>query len=141
MRLIIDANEVFSLFNKKSKVRELSLLPTVFLYSPKFALKEMTEHKKEITYRFGLSNLQFETIFDFLSVIVKFVDAEDYADVINEAKTISPDSDDVDYFALALKLECPIWSEDKKLKNQNKVIVYSTKDLLGFLNIGFVSGE
>ena len=34
------------------------------------------------------------------------------------------------YFALALKLNCGIWSNDKKLKNQDKVKVYSTEDLL-----------
>ena len=36
----------------------------------------------------------------------------------------------VKYFALALKLNCPIWSEDKALKKQSKVKVYSTSELL-----------
>ena len=34
------------------------------------------------------------------------------------------------YFALELKLNWGIWSNDKKLKEQNKVKVYSTEDLL-----------
>ena len=37
---------------------------------------------------------------------------------------------DVLYFALALKLKCGIWSNDKKLKEQNKVKVYCTGELL-----------
>ncbi|MEK6968674.1 MAG: PIN domain-containing protein [Nanoarchaeota archaeon] len=46
-----------------------------------------------------------------------------------EAKKISPDPDDVAYFALALYLGCPIWSNDKRLKEQNKVRIITTKEL------------
>jgi len=45
------------------------------------------------------------------------------------AEKISPDPNDLMYFALALKLKCPIWSNDKELKKQNEVIIYSTEDL------------
>ena len=49
---------------------------------------------------------------------------------VDEAEEISPDPDDVAYIALALKLKCGIWSQDKALKEkQNKVQVYSTEDL------------
>ena len=43
---------------------------------------------------------------------------------------ISPDADDTAYIALALHLNCPIWSNDKKLKKQDKVKVITTKELL-----------
>lgn len=33
------------------------------------------------------------------------------------------------YFALALKLKCPIWSNDKKLKEQNIITIYHTHEL------------
>ena len=42
---------------------------------------------------------------------------------------ITPDLDDMVYFALALKLNCPIWSNDKKLKQQNKIKIYHTHEL------------
>ena len=45
-------------------------------------------------------------------------------------KKISPDINDTEYFALALKLKCSIWSNDKKLKKQNKVKVYSTEEIV-----------
>jgi len=41
----------------------------------------------------------------------------------------TPDPDDMAYFALALKLNCAIWSNDKKLKEQDKVKVYNTHEL------------
>ncbi|MEK6928390.1 MAG: hypothetical protein AABW65_00335 [Nanoarchaeota archaeon] len=36
-------------------------------------------------------------------------------------------------FALALKLDCAIWSNDKKLNEQDKVKIYSTEDLIELL--------
>jgi predicted nucleic acid-binding protein len=49
------------------------------------------------------------------------------------AKKICPDPKDAFYFAAALKLNCAIWSNDKELKNQNYVKVYSTSDLVKML--------
>jgi len=48
---------------------------------------------------------------------------------VEEAEDLTPDPDDMVYFALALKLNCIIWSNDKKLKEQDKIKVYSTHEL------------
>ena len=56
-------------------------------------------------------------------------------DKYGEAKEISPDPDDVPYLALALKLGCAIWSNDKELKKQSVVKVYNTQEILQLLNI------
>jgi len=53
--------------------------------------------------------------------------------VLYEAEKFSPDEKDIMYLALALKLKSAVWSNDKKLKTQDKVKVYSTNDLLGIL--------
>ncbi|MBI2152065.1 hypothetical protein HYU21_05030 [Candidatus Woesearchaeota archaeon] len=34
------------------------------------------------------------------------------------------------YFALALKLNCALWSNDKKLREQSEVKVYNTYELV-----------
>lgn len=52
---------------------------------------------------------------------------------MKKAKLLSPDPNDCPYFALALKLGCPIWSNDKRLKTQYNVKVYSTEDLVGLI--------
>ena len=48
---------------------------------------------------------------------------------VEEAEKLTPDPDDMAYFALALKLNCSILSNDKKLKEQNKIEVYNTHEL------------
>lgn len=63
-------------------------------------------------------------------MIISNKDSEKY---LGLAKQISPDKKDIDYFALALMLNCPIWSHDKKLKEQNKILIYSTFDMINKL--------
>lgn len=58
---------------------------------------------------------------------------EEIMPFIGEAKNISPDAKDAPYFALAMRLKCPIWSNDKDLKKQNSVEIYSTDDLVRML--------
>lgn len=135
MRIVIDTPEIFSFFNEKSKARELSLLPNLELHSPVFSLDEIKEHKSDILERFSLSNVQFALIEKLLNVVIKFAKENEYSEFISEAKSISPDPNDVDFFAFALKLNCPIWSEDKELKKQSKVKVYSTSELLKELGL------
>ena len=51
---------------------------------------------------------------------------------MEKARKISPDEKDTVYLALALKLRCGLWSNDKDLKEkQNSVQVYSTEELIG----------
>jgi predicted nucleic acid-binding protein len=43
---------------------------------------------------------------------------------------IKIDPKDINYVALAYKLNCPLWTNDKKLKNLQCIKVLSTEDLL-----------
>ena len=59
---------------------------------------------------------------------------EETESFIPEAEKISPDKDDVDYLALALKLGCAIWSNDRELKEkQSIVIVYNSQEVLNMV--------
>ena len=68
-----------------------------------------------------------------INKIINIIPKEDFVDYIEEAEKISPDPNDIMYFALALKLKCGIWSNDKRLKRQNKIKVYSTEELNSML--------
>ena len=46
-----------------------------------------------------------------------------------------PDEKDITYFALALYLRCPLWSNEKRLKEQKEVIVYATHELMKLFNL------
>ena len=135
MKFIVDTNILFSFFNEKSKARELSTLSPLILYSPEFALVEIDKHKDEILKKFSLSEMQFSLILKLLQIVVNFVKTKEYEQFLPKAKKISPDPDDVDFFALSFKLKCDIRSNDAELKEQSHVKIFSTKDLIENSNL------
>ena len=46
---------------------------------------------------------------------------------------LAPHLKDVEYFALALKLDCPIWAQEKAFKKQSGVKIFATSDLFPLL--------
>ena len=113
-----------------SKTLDLILNPKLEIVSPDFILDEFIEHKDEIASKSGLDYKELLTAIVLLSEKIKFTSLEEYMEFLPEAVEISLDKDDIDYFALALKLKCAIWSNDKELKKQDKVKVYSTEELM-----------
>ncbi len=135
MRLVVDTNILFSFFKRDSLTRELvSRFEILELFTPSFCIEEILKWKETICRKCGISERSFEEILDELKVFIKVVPLSEYSEFLKKAKEICPDPDDVDFFALALKLKCPIWSNDFKLKKQPKVEILSTKELIEFLS-------
>jgi predicted nucleic acid-binding protein len=130
MNLVVDANILFSSLIKEGKTQELLLDLSLNLFTPEFIFTEFEKHKQEILDKTNRSSEQFDDIFNIMKEIINTIPEEEYKEFIKRAEEITPDPDDVMYFALALKLNCPIWSNDKKLKNQDKVNIYSTNELI-----------
>jgi len=130
MDLVIDANVLFSVLIKKGKTEELIFEADLHLFAPEFIFKEFEKYKEVILEKTERTTVEFNWLLRILKKKIKTVPNEDTEKYIAEAEKISPDKKDVDYFALALKLKCPIWSNDKQLKTKQKAItVYSTEDL------------
>jgi len=113
-------------------------LESVFLFSSesmKTALYEISKHKQDILGIFSLSEGQFSFTLKLLNATVRFAGTEEYRRFLSRAIRTSPDPDDIDFFALALKLGCPLWTEEKRLKKQPKVKVFSTGELLEELGL------
>jgi len=135
MRLVVDTNILFSFFNRKSTARELSTRYDLLLYSPTFALTELEKYNDVIMKRFSLTEIQYSVIIKLLQTVVDFVEEKDYETFFPKAKKVSPDPDDIDFFALSFSLNCPLWSNDADLKKQSSLNVLSTKDLVEKLDL------
>lgn len=133
MLLVVDANELFAAVIARGKTLALFFDGRLELVSPKFILNEFREHRSEIVEKSGLSEGDVSSFLLLLSPKIRFFETEEFEEFLPEAKRVSPDPDDVEYFALALKLNSPIWSEDGKLKRQTGVKVLSTKGLIELL--------
>lgn len=122
MKLVVDTNIVFSLHNKDSFTYELVQQKTFSLFAPEFLKKELAKYAQDIRKKFGTTTVNLH---DFIT----FIPEQDYAHLLTQAQQFSPDPDDVDFFALAVLMNCPIWSLDKKLQEQDEVLVITTRDL------------
>ncbi|MDD5700338.1 MAG: PIN domain-containing protein [Candidatus Nanoarchaeia archaeon] len=130
MLIIADANELFSAMIAKGKTRELFLDFRIRISSPRYIIREFQKHIEIIKEKSELNEEELTNLLLIISQKITFFEPEQLKEYIKTAEKISPDPDDVEYFALALKLNCPIWSEDKDLKKQNIIKIISTSELI-----------
>jgi len=130
MDLVIDANILFSVLIKKGKTEEIIFEEDLHLFAPEFIFEEFSKYEELIREKTERDEGEFERLIDIFKKKIKTTSNEETQSYITKAKEISPDKDDADYIALALKLRCPLWSNDKELKKQKEVLVYSTEDLV-----------
>ncbi len=130
MILVVDTNILFSFFWKNSFIKKILTFPKEKFISPEIAFIELKKYSSLIINKTKLSKKEFALEFKKLKSIIKIPLKKNYKDFVKEAEEISPDINDIGFLALCLKLNLPLWSNDKKLKEQDKVMVLNTKDVL-----------
>lgn len=133
IKLVIDANILFAALIKNSKTAELILEKQIILLAPEFLIEEFGKYRGVILKKMHRTEAEFNRFLKILRRRISIVKKEEIEPFIENAIQISPDPKDSLYFALALRLKIPIWSNDKRLKNQNEVQILNTKELLGKL--------
>lgn len=137
IEIVTDANELFSAIIAKGKGMQTKKLDILFsdkvkLYAPSKLFEELGKEKNALKLRrlSGFSESEFDLFIELLRLRIKLVFTKDFSDKLLEAKEICPHHKDIPYFALALKLNCPIWSGEKKFIKQSKVEIFNTKYLV-----------
>jgi predicted nucleic acid-binding protein len=130
MILIVDANILFSALIKDSLTTEIIFNETLKLYTCEYIIDEFLKYENEILKKTHRSKSEFIEIMHQLKSVITIIPKEEYSNYFREAKLISPDPNDFIYFALALKMKASIWSNDKQLKKQDTITVYSTNELI-----------
>ncbi|MDI6886151.1 MAG: PIN domain-containing protein [archaeon] len=135
MKLVVDANILFSFFKKDSFTRRFILShPEIELFTSLYVFEELEEHKGEIKSKARIDDTIFELSSKELSAYVTIVPLDEFKEFWEEAEQISPDPDNAQYLAVALSLDCAIWSNDKDLKEkQYRVVVVTTEELTKLL--------
>ncbi|MBS3095296.1 hypothetical protein J4231_01320 [Candidatus Woesearchaeota archaeon] len=127
MELVIDANILFAALIKNSRTSELLFKHT--LYAPEYIFTEFKKYKDEVREKTHRSEEDFNLVFDLFERNVILVPKEEINLFLDKAEKICPDPKDVPYFALCLKQNCAFWTNDKKLKKQDIIKIYSTEEL------------
>lgn len=132
MRLVVDANILFAALIRNSITRHMLLLLEHELYAPEYLIDEINEHINEVEMKTGLPKKEIRNLLDALVTNAKItlVPTTKFKSKLFDAETLSSDPDDLPYLALALQLSCPIWSSDKRLKDQKKVRIIITDELI-----------
>jgi len=133
MLLVVDANILLAGFMKSATTRELLLDPRLQLFAPEHLLIETSRHlfhNASLQKRIGLAKSDLQFIFEQLTLGIRTVPLEDYTGRMPEALALAAHAEDAPYLALALRKGIPLWSNDKGMKFQSKVKVYTTTQLI-----------
>ena len=138
MMLVVDANVIISCLLKKAGTFDVFLLNSMLkkfeLVAPEFLMIEVGKHKEELLKETKLPKDEFDEVMEFLVEEITFVPTSQFLEFLPKAKgLLSEHSKDVPYLALALKLNCPIFSGDKTLKRLSPVKVLSPREVLKLL--------
>ena len=114
MDLVVDANILFAALIKKSVTSDLIVDNSLNLYSVEYLFSEFGKYKELILDKTERTEDDFERFMQIVRERIKVVPYSEYRSFMGFAQEISPDPKDVEYLALALRLRCAVWSNDKR---------------------------
>jgi len=130
MDLVVDANILFAALIKNSTTRKLFFYKAFHPYAPDFLLEELAKYRNEILNKTGQTETHFLRILNSMRNRLLFIAKEDLQTYKERVLEFTPDVKDWPYLAVALKIGATIWSNDDHLKNQDKVEVMDTAELI-----------
>jgi predicted nucleic acid-binding protein len=119
-----------ALIATQGKTFDLIFNDRIKLFAPEFLFEEFQKYKAEILRKSGLSEPELSLFLTLVSSRIETVPRQEFKQLIKKAVGSITDKKDAPYIALALHLCCSVWSNDKKLKEQDLAKVYSTTELL-----------
>ena len=133
MLVVIDANVVISVFIKPGMPISLLFKEDLNIFAPELLLREVEENKEIIYEKSELTREEITKALNIIKQRITFIPEREFTYQRESAEKICPDKKDLSYFALALHINCPIWTNDKKLKQQPHIKVYATHELIELL--------
>lgn len=118
--IVLDTNIIFStLRSKNSSIRNWLADKRYTFYAPKFLFVELFKHKERILKN---SPSTEDEVLEFLSLILHHINFinEDFisTSIYMNAYSLCKDVDEKDtpFVAMAIAMECKIWTRDEELK-------------------------
>jgi predicted nucleic acid-binding protein len=136
LELVVDTNVLLAALLKEAVSRELLLDSRLRLFAPEHLVFETQKHltaSAELRKRIRLTPKDLEGLFFLLTENIETVAEQEFASRMPEALEIAPHREDAPYIALGLSLNISIWSNDQGMGLQDKVRIYSTKELIAIL--------
>lgn len=121
MKIVVDTNIVFSgLLSPRGTISDLLLnsASTFDFYAPYYLLDELSNHRNKLLKLSGYSESEIDFLMRCLFKKIDFIELETISSYTWEkAMNLVNDVDEFDapFIALALEMNAPLWTGDKKL--------------------------
>ncbi len=136
MKLVVDANILFAALIKKSFTAELLLSDKLNLSAPEFLFAEFAKYERYILEKTKRTGAEFTQFLNILKERIEIIPQKLILPFLKKAEAISPDPKDLVYIACAIATDSKIWSNDKKLKEeQEEIEVITTEKLVNQIRI------
>ena len=130
LSLIVDANILISvLIRPGGYTASIFFDKRITLYAPLYLKEELLDHIHEMSSRSKLTLAEIKKAIEIICKHIIIVDPNIFENERRKGYKISPDYDDAEYMSLALHKGYPLWSNDKKLKQQASIEVLSTLEV------------
>ncbi|MDD4653730.1 MAG: PIN domain-containing protein [Methanothrix sp.] len=135
MEIVLDTNILISSLLKNGLTRDLISLSPFKMYTVEYAKFEVEKHKDELLSKSKLDEDSFDYLTEFVFGKVSLIPMAELSPFKDEAIKIMREIDinDSPFIALAMLLNCPIWSNDAHFKRQNVIKSYTTKEIISIL--------
>lgn len=138
MDLVIDTNVMLACFKPDSVTRALMSIDALHLFTPENQIEELEKYMHEVASKYDTTEIFIEQIFYFLKDTVDIVPKDNFAYLIKKLDIEISDKKDLPVLALATAKHIQIWSNDLHLKEQSKISVFTTSELLDLIKRGVV---
>ncbi|MFA6049052.1 MAG: PIN domain-containing protein [Candidatus Micrarchaeia archaeon] len=129
MKLVADANVLFSALLRKGMTRRLWFHPEARLYAPEFLMQEAAGHQSELLKKYAGTREEVLRMLGLLARQVELVPDSKLLPYLPAATALSSDSKDWLYLACALHVDAAIWTHDKEFQRQKRVKIKTTQEL------------
>lgn len=135
MHLVIDANILVAALLKDATTREILLEEDIEFFVPECLLTEIKKILKnpKIRRRILLNDKDLSELTSIILSRIIFIPEKAFLSFIKRSILLVTHIEDAPYIALSWALKIPLWSNDSALKEQAKVKVYTTSELIRIL--------
>ncbi|PIU22880.1 MAG: hypothetical protein COT13_06040 [Chloroflexi bacterium CG08_land_8_20_14_0_20_45_12] len=135
MEVVVNTSIIISALLKEGLTRKMIFFSPFELYSLPYAREEIEKHRTELITKSKLDENAYQYLLDSIFSKLRIVEADALKPYESKAVEVMKDIDigDSPFIALALYLDCPIWSNDGHFKHQNIIKTYTTEELLRLL--------
>lgn len=138
LTLVVDANVLFAAIIRDGDTANLLLSDRLRLIAPEWLFEELRKDKELLLDKTHRSGEEFERFLEILEEKIEIVPEAEFRRWIEEAKEKSPPND-FPFAALAKAYDCPVWSNDRELKEKMEKAgfakVMNTKEVLEKLEL------